>query len=324
MMPNYRNPAFILIASVFLVPLIMYGIYAVKSGRLPFTAQGEWSIGIYNGASPSELTSPRNIKNPVLTADDVTDIPAQFVADPFIINDNQTWYMFFEVMNAQTRKGSIGFATSIDGLKWTYKQIVLDEPFHLSYPYVFKWNGDYYMIPESSQSHQLRLYKAAQFPVKWSFVKTLLNGNFKDSSIFFYAGKWWLFSEQEFGFLHLYFADTLEGPWIEHPQSPIIKGNSRISRPAGRILIMDNKVIRFAQDHHPIYGRQVRSFIVTDLTPATYSETEDARSPILQPDGTGWNADGMHQIDAYQTADGKWIACVDGFRNAILFGLKYR
>jgi hypothetical protein len=180
------------------------------------------------------------------------------------------------------------------------------------------------MIPECAKFQQLRLYKAVQFPAKWSFVKTLLTGTFKDSSVFYFAGKWWLFSEEEFGFLHLYFSDSLEGPWTEHPKSPIIKGNSRISRPAGRVLVMDNKIIRFAQDHYPIYGRQVRAFIVTNLTTTTYDEIEDTRSPVLQPCGSGWNADGMHQIDAYLNADGKWIACVDGFRNAVLFGWKYR
>jgi hypothetical protein len=37
------------------------------------------------------------------------------------------------------QEGEIGLATSEDGLKWDYKQVVLNEPFHLSYPYVFEW-----------------------------------------------------------------------------------------------------------------------------------------------------------------------------------------
>jgi hypothetical protein len=98
----------------------------------------EWSIGIYLGKSHVDLAPPETISNPVLTAKDITDVPADFVADPFMLHENGTWYMFFEVMNARDRKGDIGLATSVDGLKWTYQQIVLSESFHLSYPYVFK------------------------------------------------------------------------------------------------------------------------------------------------------------------------------------------
>src|SRR5262245_6564804 len=171
----------------------------------------EWSIGIYIGESPFDLMASETLENPVLTHTHVVDVPARFVADPFMINVDQTWYMFFEVMNRQTRKGEIGLAISKDGRKWTYQQIVLSEPFHLSYPYVFEWNNDYYMIPESHRVESVRLYKALRFPTDWSFVATLLNGKrFSDSSIFFYDRKWWLFTETnpnyKFDNLCLYYA----------------------------------------------------------------------------------------------------------------------
>ena len=141
----------------------------------------------------------------------------------------------------QTNQGDIGLATSNDGLSWTYKQVVLDEPFHLSYPYVFKWKNDYYMLPESRQAKSVRLYKAVDFPTKWSFVGTLLNGSYGDPSIFRYAGRWWIFSEtspKRYDILRLYYADDLMGPWTEHPESPIIMGDANIARPGGRVLVL--------------------------------------------------------------------------------------
>lgn len=48
------------------------------------------------------------------------------------------WYMFFEVMNQDSDRGEIGLALSDDGIHWEYSQIVLVEPFHLSYPHVFR------------------------------------------------------------------------------------------------------------------------------------------------------------------------------------------
>src|SRR5690242_233585 len=92
-----------------------------------------WSIGIYTGAGPLALGPAANAANPVMTARQVTDVPARFVADPFMVRAGKTWHMFFEVFRADTHRGDIGLATSADGFTWTYRQVVLHEPFHLSY-----------------------------------------------------------------------------------------------------------------------------------------------------------------------------------------------
>jgi hypothetical protein len=285
----------------------------------------EWSIGIYVGESLFKFVSPENITNPVLTAKDVTDVQADFVADPFVVCERGIWYMFFEVMNACTNQGEIALATSSDGFSWTYKQIVLYEPFHLSYPYVFKWNNDYYMIPESYQASSVRLYKAVDFPTQWLFVKNLLDGSdYVDSSIFHLNGKWWLFtSSTKNNILCLYYANELIGPWIEHPKSPLIEGNASIARPGGRVVEFDDRIVRYTQDNEYNYGNQVRAFEITELTTTNYNEKEVNENPILKASGTGWNATGMHHIAPYQIEKGKWIACVDGYRGSLVFGLKY-
>lgn len=45
-----------------------------------------WSISICEDSNPIDTKVYENIKNPVLTEKDVTDVKAQFVADPFIIS----------------------------------------------------------------------------------------------------------------------------------------------------------------------------------------------------------------------------------------------
>lgn len=277
--------------------------------------RSEWSIAIYTGESPLNLVSPKNIKNPILTAKDVTDVTAEFVADPFMLNENDTWYMFFEVLNARTNKGDIGLATSKDSFNWNYQKIVLEEAFHLSYPYVFKWNNDYYMIPETAQASSVRLYKATNFPTEWAFYKTLLSGEeFVDPTIFQYHDLWWLFTAttEKRNILHLYYSQQPTGPWIEHPQSPVIKGNAKIARPGGRTIVFDEKILRYTQDCEYIYGKQVLAFEITELTTANYQEKAVKTNPIIQASGYGWNKLGMHTIDAHQVDKNKWIACVDG------------
>lgn len=275
-----------------------------------------WSVGIYVGKSPVDFAA-ENIKNPVLTRRDVLDVRAGFIADPFMIKVEQTWFMFFEVLNQQNRRGEIGLATSVDAVNWKYENIVLAEPFHLSYPYVFSYLNEYYMIPESHEANSIRLYKATKFPQEWNFIGNLLTGSlFLDTSIFRYADKWWLFAEtnptHKYDTLRLYYAEELLGTWLEHPKSPIVRGNSHIARPGGRIVVTNDQIIRYAQDCNPDYGTQVRAFEITELTTTTYEEREMNGGLVLTPTGSGWNGQGMHNIDPHFIEDGKWIACVDG------------
>jgi hypothetical protein len=274
-----------------------------------------WSIGIYTGASPLELRPAPGVVNPILTREDVRDVPARFVADPFMVQRGGVWNMFFEVLNQTTERGEIGLATSSDGFSWTYRQIVIAEPFHLSYPCVFEWRDEIYMLPETLVAQAVRLYRAETFPTRWSCVASLIGGNYADPSIFRHDDKWWLFActtPYQHDTLQLYFADELFGPWREHPANPIVNGNKHDARPAGRVLTFDGKLIRFSQDCVPAYGTQVRAFEIRKLTTTGYVEEELPSSPVLVASGAGWNAAGMHHVDAHLREDGSWIACVDG------------
>lgn len=277
-----------------------------------------WSIALYAGASPFDLVPLENVSCPILTAGDVTDVPADYVADPFMVRDGERWHMFFEVLNSETKKGQIAVANSGNGRDWVYQKIVLDEPFHLSYPYVFPSHGEYYMIPETHQAKAVRLYRAVELPHRWEFVKNLVEGvEFADPSPFFYHGKWWFLAGAGEAWhsreLRLFHADELLGPWLEHPKSPVVKGNSHIARPSGRVLVMGDRIFRFAQDCDPLYGIRVRSFEITELSKFNYKEKPVKSGPVLNPSGSGWNAMGMHHVDAHLLEDGSWLACVDGW-----------
>jgi hypothetical protein len=278
-----------------------------------------WSIGIYTGESCFALSSPGSVRNPVLEAASVSDAVAVFVADPFMIQCDGFWRLFFEVMNQGSGRGEIGLATSRDGLKWTYDQIVLKEPFHLSYPSVFEWKGEYYMTPESCNAKSVRLYKATDFPRKWEFVCDLLAGDsFSDPSVFRFDDKWWLFTDTAgapyyAGTLRLFVASELQGPWVEHKKSPLLEGAPHVARPGGRVVTVGNHAIRFAQDCQPVYGLQLRAFEIVELTADSYREIEAPVSPVLGAGIWSWNDFGMHHVDPHLKSDGKWIACVDGF-----------
>jgi hypothetical protein len=51
-------------------------------------------------------------------------------------------YMFFETKNPVTSQGDIAAAVSKDsGATWRQLGVVLDEEWHLSYPYVFSYDN---------------------------------------------------------------------------------------------------------------------------------------------------------------------------------------
>ena len=289
---------------------------ALAMSMLPVRADDfagyEWSISIWRGASPFSLAPPTNGPSPAFTARDVTDRTATFVADPFLVNDNGTWTMFFEVYDHG--QGDIGVATSPDASHWTYRQIVVDEPFHLSFPYVFQYQNTWYMIPESHAARNVRLYKATSFPTQWTFVQTLLdNVDFVDPMIVLHNNTWYLFASPPTNdSLRLFTSASLTGPYTEHPRSPVVSGNGHISRGAGRLLDYNGQLYRYAQDDAPTYGIKTQAFQVTDLTTTTYAEVPVTQNPIAQPGKGGWNAQGMHTVNPVQFDATTWIAAVDG------------
>jgi hypothetical protein len=291
---------------------------------VPFVKkQGSWEIDIYVGDTPFTFAPPRNGRNPVITANDVTDIRAYFVADPFMLREDETWFMFFEALNRQTQRGEIALAKSRDGFKWEYQQIVLAESFHLSYPYVFEWQREHYMIPESFEAGTIRLYKAVEFPTKWVFVGNLREGEpYVDSSLFRVGKLWWLFTSRPTNDeLRLFYADRLTGSWVEHPLSPVVQGDASVARPGGRVLVFDGRVIRYTQDCAGEYGRQLRAFEVCELTTSTYRERKVSDNPVTVPKRKIPRR--IHHIDPHRLPDGRWIACADSFRKGPVFGLRY-
>ncbi|MCX7424638.1 MAG: hypothetical protein NTW96_03265 [Planctomycetia bacterium] len=247
------------------------------------------------------------------------------MADPFMTQHNGKWHMFFEVIRQDNGRGEIGLATSGDALTWQYQQIVLSERFHLSYPFVFEWNGNFYMIPETSWTNSVRLYKADRFPNEWTFQQTLLEvADVADATPFYDGDTWWLFtSVASHNVLRLFSSKDLTGPWREHPRSPIIQGNRRSARPGGRVFAYDGRLFRLAQDTFPSYGTALRVFEIVDLSSTTYREREALGRPLLHGTGKGWNRGGMHHADLHRVSDTQWVAAVDGFTRQLTFGVRF-
>lgn len=272
-----------------------------------------WSIAVFSTDGIVSAAPPKKkILQPTLHASDVTDAPAEFVADPFIIQYQTEFYLFFEVLNKASGRGEIGVASSTDGHKWNYHKLVLREKYHLSYPQVFIYRNEFYMLPETAEANGVILYKARNFPFEWEVELELFKGRYLDPSIVNFNDKWWIFAGTGEGNFHLFYSDHLEGPWIEHHQSPLISNNMRISRPGGRLIVSDGYVYRYTQADYPHYGDSVRLFKVNKLTEHEYDEEEVSLILSGSKQENDWRKDGMHHIDQLNMKDNKWLVAVDG------------
>jgi hypothetical protein len=285
----------------------------------------EWSIKVFKSKILfSDKTVGIHLNCPTLRAGDITDVPAEFVADPFIISHNKQFYLFFEVLNKKSGRGEIGLATSMDGEYWRYERIVLNEKYHLSFPYVFKDKNEIYMIPESGEAKGIFLYRSINFPYEWEKVCELIPGKYSDSSIFRHEKKWWMFVGSLTGNLHLFYSDTIEGPWKEHPKSPVICGNHNITRPAGRVIVDKVGIYRYTQDGVPYYGKQVKSFKLTKLSETEFEEQELITVLSGTDEEGDWRKDGMHHIDQLRINEDQWLIAVDGHTFHNQYYLKWR
>lgn len=271
-----------------------------------------WSIGLATGSNPLHLKERSSPPNPVLTRRDIPAPLTSFVADPFLVQDGERWNVFFELFNTESNRGELGVAESSDLKSWKFLKVVLAEPFHLSYPYVVKDRGEFYMIPESRQAKAIRLYRAKRYPLEWEFEKTLIEGEFIDPSPVFYNGRWWLFAGHHGYSASLFYADTLTGPWTKHPRSPLYQNNPSMARPGGRVVVVGNTLIRFVQDGRGGYGKGVRAMIVDEITTTTFREHAATNSPIFKAHGHHWARNGMHHVAPIQVSPDQWIAAIDG------------
>ena len=208
----------------------------------------------------------------------------RFWTDPHIFFKDDTYYIFIEECIYKQKKGHISVIEMQQSGKYSDPVRVLDEPFHLSYPHVFDYNGTFYMIPETSQANSINLYQCTDFPTGWKHRTTLMDSvNAVDSTILFHKNKWWLFtniSEPEGTFnyneLFLFYSDNLlSNNWHSHPMNPVLSDVKR-ARSAGKIFEHHGILYRPSQCCVPLYGYGVKLNEIVTLTEKDYREREIA------------------------------------------------
>ncbi len=240
----------------------------------------------------------------------------RFYADPFVVDRGDKSYVFFEDFSYLKNKGIISFI-ELDDLKGcSTAEPVLEENYHLSYPFLFEWEGETYLIPETKTNRTVQLYRATQFPRGWQMVKVLLcDVAAVDSTLFHHQGKFWLFTsgiETEDPWfnghseLFLFFSDSLVGPFTPHPRNPVVS-DVRRSRAAGQIFSSSGQLIRPAQDYSVTDSCAVTLNLIDTLSEREYHETAVATIPrTWMKENIGTHT--FNRSERYEVLDGRTLA----------------
>ena len=229
----------------------------------------------------------------------VPDQGVNFFADPFAATREGRTFVFVEELDHRVGKGFIS-AIEFDerGPKGPARP-VLEERWHLSYPFLFEYDGSLWMIPESMGNRDVAIYRCIRFPDRWERFATLLSDTeLSDATVTHHDGMYYLFGAAWDGAggysdtLAIYWATSPFGPWQPHAGNPVLIDRST-ARPAGNFVHRDGRLWRPAQDCAAGYGSALVLAEVTDLSPTSFRQVVRG---TVRP-GQFWSGRKLHTLN---------------------------
>ena len=205
----------------------------------------------------------------------------RFWADPHVIYKDNKYYIFIEELIYSENKGFISVMEMDEQGNINKPVKIIEKSYHLSYPFVFEDNGEYYMVPESKENKDIQLFKCTSFPYEWELKKVLMNDVLAaDTTILFRNKKYWLFTNMvennggsSYDELFLFYSEELvSDKWIPHPKNPIVS-DVKNARPAGKLFYFNESLYRPAQNCSGHYGFGMQINEIIHLDENAYEET---------------------------------------------------
>ena len=276
----------------------------IRFHRHDIFRQEDWNVGYV------EIPLKDFIKEPEIHEADVVWFKRKrrsiYAADPFVITTEKDTYIFFESYDYKTGKGHIEVVRK--SKKFKKPKVALEEPFHLSYPFVFEHEGEVYCIPESNEGNRLNLYRFNEKELKLEQECVLMEHiRAVDPTLIYRDGRWNLFlTQKDFPSVKLYryVAEDLKGPYYPHHANPI-KVDCADARMAGAFIEMDGDLIRPAQECVRYYGTAICLNRVDAFTNEEYRETQYDK---IKPFAHSRYKQGFHTLngnDVITVFDGK-------------------
>lgn len=224
------------------------------------------------------------------------------MADPFLYESGGAIYLLFEeVAEGQTR-GRLGCMEVLQDGSCGEMRIILDRPYHLSYPCVVPNQGELFLLPETAEARRVEILRFSRFPWDLESVSAPVEGAaLVDTTPVHIDGRWYFFTTTAEPFMEtlLFSASKLEGPWRLHPSNPV-SSSVRSCRSAGQLFWRNGRLFRPTQDCSVRYGYAITVNEVIKLTPHEFEERHACYvPPSWLPDLLGthtWNESAAFQV----------------------------
>lgn len=232
-------------------------------------------------------------------ANKILSPPGHFLADPIVIREGGDDYCFVEDFDFAKSRACIS-VYRLGNRKAERLGEALVEPFHMSFPFLFRYANRLFMCPETSEKGEIRLYECTDFPLGWKLCKVLMSGvSAADPMIFEHGGKWWLFANidpidqrDHSSELFIYYADhPLADQWTPHPRNPIFVDSTK-ARNAG-VLFDHGAIYRVSQI--PGFNFYGKGFAVNKILTLTVTDYLEERMYSVEPNFFD-NLGGTHHL----------------------------
>lgn len=231
-------------------------------------------------------------------------------ADPFIMDiDDKEIHVLAEEFYKPINRGRIArLIIDRNTLELKHKDVVLEQPTHLSFPAIIRQDGKIYIYPENGESNELNIYEYNPSTNECNKINTIMSGEaYEDSVITEIDGKEYLFCTKQpnpnGNVLNVYCKDNSEK--FTHYEDYTFKEN--VARMAGDFFEYNGKIFRPTQECNIQYGHAVTLQEVT-LENGKFSFNEVKRLFSVHPKLTV----GMHTFNMYK---GMIVTDALGFHN---------
>lgn len=217
--------------------------------------------------------------------------PDHYLADPFVVRRDGRDYCFVEDFDCGTQRGAIS-VYELEASSARQIGVAINEPFHMSFPFLFEYDGALFMCPETSEHHDIRVYRCIEFPLKWQLEKVVMTDvRAADTMLFERGGKWWMLTNLDpadtgeiCSELYAFSAESpLSTQWTAHPANPVIF-DAGFARNGG-LLRDGDTVFRVSQRQgFDRYGQGSQINEIVTLDDARYEERVVLRiDPVFRP-----------------------------------------
>jgi hypothetical protein len=193
-----------------------------------------------------------------------------FKADPFYLESENS--LFIEKFNYLLGRGKLA-KYSFDSKDLV--NIQTNSSLHFSYPCLFEYDKNNYVIPEAAQSNGIIIYKKNEDNSITPVTTVVDNFAGIDPTIFEHNGMWYIFAtDGSFGsnsFLNIFYAEDPLSNWSQHELNPV-KVNTQNSRGGGEIFKEGDSIIRPTQNCYPSYGTSLLFNKIETLSPMEFKE----------------------------------------------------